>query len=86
MFNWVESMMKEGYKRTLNDEDLLELPPENRTKNTLTFYRKHKARSIKASLFKTFKWPLLVQAAYSMVWNCKCKHEIGLKQFNTYHF
>ncbi|KAG0192526.1 hypothetical protein DFQ28_008764 [Apophysomyces sp. BC1034] len=67
MFSWVNAMMKEGNKRTLNDEDLIELPAENRAKNTVSDYRQHKAGKMYLSLLKTFRGPLLVQMFYSLV-------------------
>ncbi|KAI9496002.1 hypothetical protein BDB00DRAFT_811355 [Zychaea mexicana] len=69
LFSWVESMMKEGYRRTLNAEDLNELPPENRAKNILSSYRKHKTRSILVSLFRTYKLTFVKQFLYCAVWN-----------------
>ncbi|KAG2220577.1 hypothetical protein INT45_008758 [Circinella minor] len=70
LFSWVENMMKEGYKRTLNDDDLNELPPENRAKNILSNYRKNKTkRSVLQSLLKTYQWPFIIQFLYCTVWN-----------------
>ncbi|CAO3646433.1 unnamed protein product [Mucor hiemalis] len=70
MFSWVNVMMKEGYKRTLDDKDLLELPANNRAKNTLVNYNKHKSStSIVATLFKAFKWPLFLQTCYCLGWS-----------------
>ncbi|KAF7726212.1 hypothetical protein EC973_009010, partial [Apophysomyces ossiformis] len=67
MFSWVNTMMKEGNKRTLNDEDLIELPPENRSKYTLSNYRQHKGGKMYWSLIKTFRWELLVQMFFSII-------------------
>lgn len=62
-------MMIEGYKRTLNDKDLLELPSENRAKNVLSSYRKVKTPSMTWSILKAFQWPLFKMFLYSMVWS-----------------
>jgi ABC-type multidrug transport system fused ATPase/permease subunit len=67
MFSWVNIMMKEGYHRTLNDKDLIELPVNNRTKYTLSHYLKHKSTpNITATLIKAYKWPLFVQTLYCL--------------------
>jgi ABC-type multidrug transport system fused ATPase/permease subunit len=67
MFSWVNVMMKEGYRRTLDDKDLIELPPNNRAKYTLTDFNKHKTSpSIVVTLLKTFRWPLFYQTLYSL--------------------
>ncbi|CAO3598060.1 unnamed protein product [Absidia cylindrospora] len=69
MFSWVDVMMRKGWKRTLNDEDLLDLPHENRTHNTLSAYRLNYRWNMGWSILRTFKEPLLVQSGYSMVWS-----------------
>ncbi|KAI8342171.1 P-loop containing nucleoside triphosphate hydrolase protein [Chlamydoabsidia padenii] len=69
MFSWVNVMMKLGYKRTINDRDLIELPAANRTKNVLSEYRRNKQSTMWRSLAYTFRWPLLVQVIYSLVWS-----------------
>lgn len=67
MFSWVNVMMKEGFRRTLNDNDLIELPPNNRAKHTLTDFNKHKSSpKIVATLIKTFRWPLFYQTLYCL--------------------
>ncbi|CEG75854.1 Putative ATP-dependent bile acid permease [Rhizopus microsporus] len=69
MFSWVNVMMKEGYRRTLNDNDLLELPAENRAKNALSEYQRHKqSKSLVATLMRTFHVPLLIQLSYCLTW------------------
>ncbi|ORE10363.1 P-loop containing nucleoside triphosphate hydrolase protein [Rhizopus microsporus var. microsporus] len=70
MFSWVNVMMKEGYRRTLNDNDLLELPAENRAKNALSEYQRHKqSKSLVATLMRTFHVPLLIQLSYCLTWS-----------------
>ncbi|KAI9318952.1 P-loop containing nucleoside triphosphate hydrolase protein [Dichotomocladium elegans] len=69
LFTWVNVMMKEGYRRTLNEDDLLELPPENRATNVLTTYRANKQRTLLINIFRTFKYPLFIQFLYSSVYN-----------------
>src|SRR6478609_1865213 len=69
MFSWVNVMMKEGYRRTLNDDDLVELPSDNRAKHALSNYRDHKkSKSIVSTLFRTFKIPLFIQLMYCISW------------------
>ncbi|CAO3610008.1 unnamed protein product [Mucor fragilis] len=70
MFSWVNVMMKEGYRRTLDDKDLLELPPNNRAKYTLTDFNKHKtSTNVSATILKTFRWELFYQALYCLGWS-----------------
>ncbi|KAI8137621.1 hypothetical protein BJV82DRAFT_646813 [Fennellomyces sp. T-0311] len=69
MFSWVETMMKEGYRRTLNEDDLRELPPENRAKNVLIQYRKHKSGSLLLSIMRTYILSLFHQFLYCAVWS-----------------
>ncbi|KAI8092836.1 uncharacterized protein BX664DRAFT_357339 [Halteromyces radiatus] len=69
MFSWVNVMMKLGYKGTVNEQDLIELPPNNRTKNVLTDFYRNKRATMKLSLFYTFRWPLFVQTVYALVWS-----------------
>ncbi|KAI8381242.1 P-loop containing nucleoside triphosphate hydrolase protein [Radiomyces spectabilis] len=69
MFTWTNAMMKEGSKRTLNDQDLLELPAENRAKDTLMTYRSHRTKSMALSIFWTFRRALTYQFFYCMVWS-----------------
>ncbi|KAI8977400.1 hypothetical protein BDF20DRAFT_988366 [Mycotypha africana] len=69
MFSWVNVMMKEGFKRTLDDKDLVELPLNNRAKYTLTDYNNHKrSASIAATLIRTFRWELAYQTLYCLGW------------------
>lgn len=70
-FCWVHDMMKEGYRRTLNEDDLYELVPENRAKSILASYRSNKSHSLLWGIFKTFKQPLIAQFLYCSVWNSK---------------
>ncbi|CAO3593350.1 unnamed protein product [Absidia cylindrospora] len=69
MFSWVNAMMKLGHSRTLNEEDVLELPADNRTKNVLIDFRRNKRSTMLRSLFSTFRWPLVIQMAYSLTWS-----------------
>jgi ABC-type multidrug transport system fused ATPase/permease subunit len=70
MFSWVNVMMKEGYKRTLNDIDLIELPKKNRSKNTLFTYRKKQVSpSLVGSLIRLFSVDLTVQTFYCVGWS-----------------
>ncbi|KAI9485985.1 MAG: P-loop containing nucleoside triphosphate hydrolase protein [Benjaminiella poitrasii] len=69
MFSWVNVMMKEGYNRTLDDKDLIELPVNNRAKYTLVDYNQNKTTpNMKATIIKTFRWPLFFQAMYCLGW------------------
>lgn len=61
--------MKEGHKRTLNDDDLDELPYENKAKNAIAYYRHQKRARMLWSLLRTFKEPLTEQFFYCVVWS-----------------
>lgn len=69
MFSWVNGMMKKGDKMTLNDDDLLELPPKNRTESTLALYRMQKKSAMAWGLLSSFKGPLFIQFWYCMGWS-----------------
>ncbi|KAF7725515.1 hypothetical protein EC973_009545 [Apophysomyces ossiformis] len=59
----------EGSKRTLNDEDLIELPPENRAINAHASYKRHSKTSMAWGLLKTFRKPLSRQFVYCIIWS-----------------
>jgi len=69
MFSWLNPMMKEGYRKTLNDDDLLELPPQNRAVNILRHYRKKKNKHMVIALFAAFRWELFIQMFYALGWS-----------------
>jgi ABC-type multidrug transport system fused ATPase/permease subunit len=62
-------MMEKGNQQTLNDNDLMEVIPENRSKNTLTHFRLQKTRKMTWKLLASFKAPLMVQFWYCMGWS-----------------
>lgn len=62
-------MLKEGYKKTLDDSDLLELPAQNRSSNILRHYRKNKKKRIVFSLLYAFRYELIIQACYVLGWS-----------------
>ncbi|CAO3587548.1 unnamed protein product [Absidia cylindrospora] len=68
MFSWVTVVMKLGYKQTIHEHDLIELSAENRTKNILYEYRQNKRSNMFLSLAYTFRWLLVTQAVYSLLW------------------
>ncbi|ORZ16981.1 hypothetical protein BCR42DRAFT_373967 [Absidia repens] len=68
MFSWVTVIMKLGYKQTIHECDLIELPAANRAKNILYEYRQNKQSSMFLSLVYTFRWLLVSQAFYSLLW------------------
>ncbi|OBZ84683.1 ATP-dependent bile acid permease [Choanephora cucurbitarum] len=69
MFSWINGMMKKGSSQTLNDEDLIELIPENRTPNVLHKFRRHRKTTIALSILSAFKLPLFIQFCYCFVWS-----------------
>lgn len=62
-------MMEKGNQRTLNDNDLMEVIPENRSKNTLTHFRLQKTGKMAWDLLTSFKSPLIIQFWYCMGWS-----------------
>ncbi|KAG2195149.1 hypothetical protein INT47_006598 [Mucor saturninus] len=69
MFSWVNEMMEKGNNKTLNDEDLIELPTDNRAKFTLMMYRLQRKSTMVWNLLSCFKIPLWVQFWYSLGWS-----------------
>ncbi|CDS14473.1 hypothetical protein LRAMOSA06642 [Lichtheimia ramosa] len=69
LFSYINPLMKEGHKRTLNDDDLDELPYENKAKNSIAYYRHQKRARMLWSLLRTFKEPLTEQFFYCVVWS-----------------
>ncbi|RUS25617.1 ABC transporter transmembrane region-domain-containing protein [Jimgerdemannia flammicorona] len=69
MFNWVNSMMKEGYSCMLNDEDLPELSVENRTKYILAHFHEHHVTSLLLSLGYSSCSELTIQVFYALIWS-----------------
>ncbi|OAD76740.1 hypothetical protein PHYBLDRAFT_185838 [Phycomyces blakesleeanus NRRL 1555(-)] len=69
MFSWVNTMMKQGYQATLNEQDLMEMVDDNRAKNILRQFRQHHRLSMAWALLKTFKAPLAHQWVFCMVWS-----------------
>ncbi|RUP06346.1 hypothetical protein BC936DRAFT_140380, partial [Jimgerdemannia flammicorona] len=69
IFNWVNSMMNEGYLCMLNDEDLPKLPVKNRTKYTLANFREHHITSLLISLDYSFCSELTIQVFYALIWS-----------------
>ncbi|CAO0796532.1 unnamed protein product [Mucor circinelloides] len=69
MFSWVSPMLEKGNHNTLNDDDLLELIPEKRAKNTLARYRLQKRATMALKLLSTFKSALTVQFFYCVGWS-----------------
>ncbi|KAK4517554.1 uncharacterized protein ATC70_000894 [Mucor velutinosus] len=69
MFSWVSPMLEKGNRNTLNDDDLLELIPEKRAKNTLALYRLQKRATMALKLLSTFKTALTIQFFYCIGWS-----------------
>ncbi|CDH48321.1 atp-dependent bile acid permease [Lichtheimia corymbifera JMRC:FSU:9682] len=69
MFSWVAPMLKEGYQRTLNADDLVELTPQNRAKNVLQKYQHHRSPSLFWGIIRTYKKELATQAGWCILWN-----------------
>lgn len=69
MFSWVAPMLKEGYQRTLNADDLVELTPQNRAKNILQKYQHHRSPSLFWGIIRTYKKELATQAGWCILWN-----------------
>lgn len=62
-------MMKEGYRRTLNEDDLIELLPQNRAKHVLMQYKEYKSSSLFWSILRAYKGEFTIQFFYAMAWN-----------------
>lgn len=69
MFSWVNEMMEKGNHSTLNDDDLLELPTDNRAKFTLGLYRLQRKSAMAWNLLSCFKASLFTQFWYCLGWS-----------------
>jgi hypothetical protein len=69
LFSWVNPLISKGFRKTLNENDIYELPDFVRASNVLKDYKIHKRKSLFGSLFHTFKKELFVQLCYSLIWS-----------------
>ncbi|CAG8457297.1 10170_t:CDS:10, partial [Acaulospora morrowiae] len=66
-FSWVNPLIKKGFRETLYENDVFELPYLCRAKNVVKSFREFR-RSFVVSLFLTFRRDLVRQFFYAMVW------------------
>ncbi|CAJ0837317.1 5765_t:CDS:10 [Entrophospora sp. SA101] len=67
-FSWVNPLISKGFRKTLDESDIYELPKFNRARNILKKFHSSRKSSFVLSLFSTFKKELCIQSAYSLVW------------------
>ncbi|CAG8612654.1 13568_t:CDS:10, partial [Racocetra persica] len=67
-FSWVNPLISKGFRSTLNDEDILELPSFARAKNILKTFHSSKKSSITKSLILASQKELLIQLIYAIFW------------------
>ncbi|KAI8066832.1 hypothetical protein BC940DRAFT_274537 [Gongronella butleri] len=68
-FSWLNALMQLGYQRTINDDDLPELPDKDRAQEVLAEYKLYRRSTVLMSLIYMFRWQLVVQFIYAMVWS-----------------
>lgn len=62
-------MISKGFRKTLNENDIYEMPNISRASNALKVFHVHKKNSLLKSLFYTFRKDLIVQFFYSVMWS-----------------
>ncbi|CAG8509015.1 21771_t:CDS:10 [Cetraspora pellucida] len=67
-FSWINPLISKGFRSTLDDKDVFELPSFARAKNILKSFHSSKKPSIVKSLFLSFRKELLIQFVYAMFW------------------
>ena len=68
-FSWINPLIIKGFRKTLNENDIYELPDFIRASNTLKDFHTHRKKSLLGSLFYTFRKELFVQFCYSILWS-----------------
>ncbi|CAG8465353.1 5760_t:CDS:10, partial [Scutellospora calospora] len=68
-FSWVNPLISKGFRSTLDDKDVFELPSFAKAKNILKTYNSFKKSSIFKSLLFNSRKELLIQFVYSMLWS-----------------
>ncbi|CAG8562619.1 uncharacterized protein OCT59_007764 [Rhizophagus irregularis] len=66
-FSWLIPLMAKGFRKTLDENDIYELPDYSRASNVLKGF--HRKGSLVRSLFYTFRKELFVQFCYSVIWS-----------------
>ncbi|KAF0506686.1 P-loop containing nucleoside triphosphate hydrolase protein [Gigaspora margarita] len=69
LFSWVNPLISKGFRSTLDDKDVFELPGFAKAKNILKAFHSFQKSSIIKSLIFTFRKELLIQLIYSIIWS-----------------
>ncbi|CAI2164969.1 18561_t:CDS:10 [Funneliformis geosporum] len=69
MFSWINPLLKKGFRKTLNENDIYEMPNFERAPNVLKDFRLHRKQSFLRSMLYTFRKELCVQFFYSISWS-----------------
>ncbi|GBB94776.1 hypothetical protein RclHR1_02410022 [Rhizophagus clarus] len=64
-YSWINPLLTKGFRKTLNENDVYELPDYSRASNVLKNF--HRKDSLIRSLFYTFRKELFIQFCYSMM-------------------
>ncbi|RIA90254.1 P-loop containing nucleoside triphosphate hydrolase protein [Glomus cerebriforme] len=68
-FSWINPLINKGLRKTLDENDIYELPDFDKASNVLKNFHINKKRSLLRSLFYTFRKELIVQFIYSVIWS-----------------
>ncbi|CAG8557324.1 8544_t:CDS:10, partial [Ambispora gerdemannii] len=69
MFSWINPLINKGFRQTLTQKDVYELPSFNQAKNILKVFHRVRRPSFLKSLFCSFRTELTIQLIYSVVWS-----------------
>ncbi|CAG8502741.1 9329_t:CDS:10 [Gigaspora rosea] len=69
LFSWVNPLISKGFRSTLDDKDVFDLPSFAKAKNIFKAFHSFKKSSIIKSLIFTFRKELLIQLIYSIIWS-----------------
>ncbi|KAI8881658.1 P-loop containing nucleoside triphosphate hydrolase protein, partial [Backusella circina FSU 941] len=70
IFSWAAPIMKIGYHRTIQDEDMMEIPTENLSKSILRKYQRNRTRiNIFVSFGRVYFWSIMHQFIYGVIWS-----------------
>ncbi|CAG8506025.1 1335_t:CDS:10 [Funneliformis caledonium] len=69
MFSWINPLLTKGFRKTLNEKDVYEMPNFVRASNVLKDFRLHRKQSFLRSMLYTFRKELCVQFFYSISWS-----------------
>ncbi|KAI8066830.1 P-loop containing nucleoside triphosphate hydrolase protein [Gongronella butleri] len=68
-FAWLNGLMRLGYTRPINDDDLFELSDSERARHVLAAFHAQRHSSIVGTLFHMYRRELVIQFIYALIWS-----------------